>query len=801
MSKDSNFLKERPDKINIKYRWQFVRYVAPIILAVIGIMTSTQVFAMSMNGDPRIVGQPMFLINGKPVYNPVYYILSMFKYMYYDSFQPYYLNSIVYFLGFGIAALLIAIIWTFIINVILKSERNIYGTARFATTRELRSGGFMNKSGVVCGELNKAIVLAKSKQKYDPKIGQYVKRSGLSFQLIRKAPLIIHPGDVNTLLLMGTGGGKGVSFIIPTLLSWLYSTIIFDPKEENFEKTSGWRSKFSYVIKFAPCSYNTMRLNPVMEIRDGIEYAYRDSNIIADVIFAPSKVGGGQSDAEAYFSNSAKTIVTGALLYIRFCEYPNKTLKGLRDFLAGSNNLEALLKGGGEANNDLGKEQAQIMANAQAYFTLTQIMYHQKDYEITEERFQKNKKYYENKNLNIGDTGNWYEDHNIKIGDKIRSPEIETQLKIVAADILATNAKEKASVWKTIAAKIKDFDDPTLNYATSGSDFTISDFFNTDRPISLYLCVPYSDVARISFVFRMIISLMLKRFSEGATSFGNERLPYKILFLLDEFPILGCFPDIAEVMGVLRGYGVFFMIVAQALNQIVDRYGPNHPFLDHCDVHIVGQIGQINDAELYSRRIGQETVHQLKTSRSGGMKIASDNNINYSDNDYGRNLLDGADIMRIPGNQYLLMIKGMQPYLGKKVVYYQDPRFKNKAKIKHLSTMKELYSEAACLPSQIQYKLQVEKNRDEEQKITVTKLKDEIDKPNKQLYSEEIDRLSEAISDYDIEEELMLLNYELNFDEAKKSELPVVEYEEYEAPDDSINSETPEFKEMLGDME
>ena len=705
-------MKDRPDRVKIKLHWQILRYASPVIFAVIGLFHSSQSFAESMNGDVRIVGEPLLFVFGKPLYNPLYFILSIFKYIYYEDFAPYYLNAIKYFLYWGILSLFIAFFWTIFINTVNRQNGNTQGTARLSEVKDLKENGLLNKHGVICGETADAIVLAKRKTKVNKNTGLKETGTGLSLRLVKPGKLICHSGDINTLIVGGTGMGKGVSFLIPTLCSYMQSMVIFDPKEENFEKTAGYRSTFSRVIKFAPCSFNTMRYNPVAAIRDGVEYAYRDSNLIADVIFAPSKVGGGQSDSEAYFSNSAKSIVTGALLYIRFCDYPDKTFKGLRDFLNGSNNLDALLNGsGGEANNDLGKAQAKAMANAKAYFRITEKMYHQKDYKITDDMYKSNKDHYDMLGKKPGDTGNYYEDSNIGIGSKIRSEYVESQLKATAADILNTNAKEKASVWKTIAAKIKDFDDPTLSYATGDSDFELEDFFNCKQPISLYLCVPYSDVTRISFVFRLIISLMLKRFSEGATSFGKIALAYNILFVLDEFPILGCFPDIAEVMGVLRGYGIFFIIVCQALNQLIDRYGPNHPFLDHCNVHIVGQIAKIEDAEVFSRVIGNETVHQTKISRSGSIKMMSDKNLNYSDNEMSRALFDAADIIRIPGNQFLLMVKGMQPYLGKKVVYYMDRRFKYKTRIKPPSSMEQLFAEVAGLPSQIRKKDEIAANK------------------------------------------------------------------------------------------
>ena len=67
-------MKDRPDKVRIKLYWQILRYALPVIFAVFGLFHSSQSFAMSMNGDVRIVGEPLLLVFGKPLYNPLYFI-------------------------------------------------------------------------------------------------------------------------------------------------------------------------------------------------------------------------------------------------------------------------------------------------------------------------------------------------------------------------------------------------------------------------------------------------------------------------------------------------------------------------------------------------------------------------------------------------------------------------------------------------------------------------------------------------------------------------------------------------------
>ena len=292
MSK-KNYLKDRPGAKNYNWTWDFIRISVPITLFVIGWFIAANVFARDINYNPTITGPALVVVFGKPIYNPVYYILALFIYMKEAWARP-----------------------------LFKGKRNLHGTARFATKRDLKENGLLKEEGVICGQLANAVVLANKE-----------KNSSISMKLVRPSQLICHGGTVNTLLLAPTGSGKGVSVIIPTILSYPHSMIIFDPKGENYNLTAGYRKTFSRVLKFAPCSYDTLRFNPVMAIRDGDEYAFRDASLIASIIFAPSKVGGGGDEASEYFSNMAKDLVTGSLLHIRFGDYPDKSLAGLLHFL------------------------------------------------------------------------------------------------------------------------------------------------------------------------------------------------------------------------------------------------------------------------------------------------------------------------------------------------------------------------------------------------------------------------------------------------------------------------------------
>lgn len=278
MKEKEEFSRLDPDSSYI-FRWlALLNWVVPICLVITGLIITTQKFAPLMNYDPRVVGNPAFIFkNGYRLYNPLVFLIGMMKFAFNDAYSYYFFQAIpATFICLSLAAL------TFVITSILLSchqkNQHIHGTARYATRKDLKNYGMLQRHGVVCGELAEA----KIPYKID------VEKASLTLHCKKPAPLICHSGRTNTLMIAPTRSGKGVSTVIPTCLNYgvpykAYdkkshkkvikgrgSMVIFDPKGENWAATAGYRSKFSKVIPFRPLdpNDNTAHYNPIWEIPD-----------------------------------------------------------------------------------------------------------------------------------------------------------------------------------------------------------------------------------------------------------------------------------------------------------------------------------------------------------------------------------------------------------------------------------------------------------------------------------------------------------------------------------------------------
>lgn len=162
-----------------------------------------------------------------------------------------------------------------------------YGTARFATEKEIRDNGLMpGMAGVY--------------------VGAWTDRKG-ELRYLR------HDGPEHIAAVAPTRSGKGVGLVLPTLLSWPASTVVFDEKGELWNLTAGWRQQHAenVVYRWQPgspdqsCKYNFLE-----EIRIGTPYEVADAQNVAIMICDPE--GKGFKD---HWDKTAYALITGLILH------------------------------------------------------------------------------------------------------------------------------------------------------------------------------------------------------------------------------------------------------------------------------------------------------------------------------------------------------------------------------------------------------------------------------------------------------------------------------------------------------
>jgi type IV secretion system protein VirD4 len=291
-----------------------------VAIAVAGCWAGSQAFAKSVGYDPAWTGGSSARLFGVPLYEPWRLFGWMFAYARRTEIHALLYAAAKVTGAFSLAAVLFYFLATFVF--IRNRGQNIFGTARWAKRKDLEKAGLLGtKGGVALGQLADA----KLESKYDSKFDSVV------LKLKKPSQKITVSGLYNTMLAAPTRSGKGVSNVIPTLLSYPGSVIVLDFKGENFDLTSGFRARFGRVFRWSPLGDAGHRFNPMMEIRPGDD-AFSDANLIADILTTPAS-GGGNASSD-HFVTAAKDFLTSLILHCLCSGWQDKSLAGCRSFIS-----------------------------------------------------------------------------------------------------------------------------------------------------------------------------------------------------------------------------------------------------------------------------------------------------------------------------------------------------------------------------------------------------------------------------------------------------------------------------------
>ena len=118
-------------------------------------------------------------------------------------------------------------------------------------------------------------------------------------------------GNINVLIVGGSGSGKSSSYTIPNAHQLLGSYIFTDPKGEIYDTTAGYLKDHGYEIKLLnlvnPTSSDSY--NPLQHIQSEI-----DVDVIANTIVKGQKAEGSASDP--YWDNMAEILLKALIYYL-----------------------------------------------------------------------------------------------------------------------------------------------------------------------------------------------------------------------------------------------------------------------------------------------------------------------------------------------------------------------------------------------------------------------------------------------------------------------------------------------------
>ncbi|KRA52014.1 MULTISPECIES: conjugal transfer protein TraG [Pseudomonadota] len=241
-----------------------------------------------------------------------------------------------------------------------------------------------------------------------------------------------------------------------------------------------------------------------------------------------------------------------------------------------------------------------------------------------------------------------------------------------ARELLNKSDNERSGVLSTAMSFLGLYRDPVVAKVTARCDWRIADLVAGEKPVSLYLVVPPSDINRTKPLIRLLLNQVGRRLTEDLKTSSNR---HRLLLMLDEFPALGRLDFFESALAFMAGYGIKSFLIAQSLNQIEKAYGANNSVLDNCHVRVAFATNDERTAKRVSDALGTATEMRDSTNYAGHRLSPWLGHLMVSRQETARPLLTPGEVMQLLPADELLLVAGVPPVRAKKARYYEDARF------------------------------------------------------------------------------------------------------------------------------
>jgi len=258
-----------------------------------------------------------------------------------------------------------------------------------------------------------------------------------------------HNGMEPVLACAPCRSGKTTGLVIPTLLTWHQSAVIYDPRNEFWALTAGWRQQHAKnkVLRFEPASAKgSVRWNPLDEIcfdEDTGLFNVGDVQNLATLIVDPDGKG-----LESHWQKTAFALLVGIILHVLY-----------------------LKKSGQEQFANLATVDSLLFSRDGAPAELWKAMIDNR--------------------------------HNKGLCNAI--------VAAAGQDMRSREREESGSVLLTIKSYLELYREPIIQKNIEASDFLIKDLMNHDSPASLYIVTEPCERQRLRPLLRMLMNMIIQQ--------------------------------------------------------------------------------------------------------------------------------------------------------------------------------------------------------------------------------------------------------------------------------------------------
>lgn len=175
----------------------------------------------------------------------------------------------------------------------------------------------------------------------------------------------------------------------------------------------------------------------------------------------------------------------------------------------------------------------------------------------------------------------------------------------------------------------------------------------------------------LSSLFYTFLFIKLIRYADNQP---NGKCDNEVFMLLDEFCNIGTIPEFQKKISTARSRAIGIWPVIQNVAQIENRYPGNswQEIFGDCDIKLSLSCTDIMSAEYISKLLGVSTVESISIRKDAGIE----GELEYGQQNISntqRNLLTADEVIRLPHNILIVILRGNKPYRLEKMIYTEHP--------------------------------------------------------------------------------------------------------------------------------
>ncbi len=420
--------------------------------------------------------------------------------------------------------------------------------------------------------------------------------------------------DRHILAFAPPGAGKSTTLVIPTLLTWQHSAVVLDPKGELYDTTSAYRHR-QLGHQICRLDFSAGGTGRDAHYNPLLQIPAGKKAVAEAQAVARTLVAGNSADQ--FWADEARELFVALTLHVLYCE-AKPSIARCRELLR-TGDLDELL--------------------VEMFLT------------------------------HHDPSAPWTAPSGLP---SATHPEIAG----TAQAFLHMDRRTRSGVVANLKSTLTEFGDERLVLNTSTTTILPTDLMDRERPTTLYVTLPAGDISRLSRVLRLFVSQWLRDILMRPVGAGDER-PYRhqLLFLLDEFPVLGKLDYLIKAAPLVRGYGVLLFLLVQSQTQLKETYGVHQTLSELCSTHVTMGATDLETARMVSDRVGRVTI---ETERSSTATRGSRTTI--SEGQHGRPLLAPDEVAGLRSDKSIVLAQGSPPILADRIPYFKDATFSQRAK-------------------------------------------------------------------------------------------------------------------------